>query len=287
REIISASRALETDRPVVYLGASGSLAHQATRERFGDSALVASCADAEAVFDRLDAGDAEYAVLTLESSSQEAHLDRLDLFLHSDAKIFGEFHVVPRLAVYAPAAVEDPVELFATPTVLGVCSRWVERSGAKRRFHAVGSLEEAVDRATREGGGVLGYPLLRQRRELVEREPGIENEPRLPRRFLILGKKDGTPTGRDKTSLLVVIPNRPGGLHAVSGVLATDRVNLCWIEPKGTPIGTWDHIFFLDLEGHREDPPVARAIERLRGHTEWLKVLGSYPRERLPGRSWG
>lgn len=287
REIISASRALETDRPVLFLGSPGSLAHQATRERFGESAPLASCPDPEAVFDRLDAGEGDYAVLTLESSSLEAHLDRLDLFLHSEVRIFGEFYVVARISVYAPAAVEQPADLFATPALLAGCSRWVERSSQERRFFATGSLEEAVERAAGGGGGALGYPLLRGRAELLERETGLENEPRLPRRFLILGRKDGPPTGRDKTSLLAVIPNRPGALHAVAGVLASHGVNLCWIEPKATPIGTWDHIFFLDLEGHREDPVVTRAVESLRSHTEWLKVLGSYPSERPPGRSFG
>lgn len=285
REIISASRALETRRPVSYLGAPGSLAHQAARERFGDSAALEPCDAPLRVFERLASGDAEYAVLTLESASLEAHMDRLDLFLESPIKIFGEFSILQRVHLYA--ACHDPSTVYAHPAALAACSRWVERSATLRRFVAAGAPEEAVERAVQDGSAAMGYSLLDHREGLHRIESDLEDEPRLYRRYLILGMKDGPPTGRDKTSCLAVIPNRPGGLNEVTSALARHGVNLCWIEPKATRIGTWDHIFFLDVEGHRVDPAVTAALDEVRGCTEWFRVLGSYPSERPPGRSFG
>jgi chorismate mutase/prephenate dehydratase len=286
REIISASRALETNRPVYYLGAPASLAHQAARERFGESANLAPSSSAATIFDRLDTGEVEYAVLSLESASLESHLDRLDLFLHSQVQIFGEFFVTPRISLYVPPGVPAGT-VFAHPAALVRCSRWVEKEGAARKFIAVGSPEEAGARAASEGCGALGYAAIAGMHPLAPVEADLEDEPRLFRRFLILGKRDGARSGRDKTSLVAVIPNKPGGLERVASSLAANEVNLCWIEPKATAIGAWDHIFFLDLEGHRSDPSVGRALDALRGCTDWMKVLGSYPSERPPGRSFG
>lgn len=287
RQIISASRALETDRPVLYLGAPGGLAHHAARTRFGEAAGLAACDSPERIFEQIEREAAEYAVLTLEASSLEAHLDRLDLFLHAPVQIFGEFHVALRIGLYGGDPGNAPGSVFAHPAALAGAARWVERESSARRFLAVGTPEEAAERAVSENAAALGYPILEGWGGLTLRQADLEDEPRLTRRFLILGRGDGAPTGRDKTSLLAVIPNRPGALMAVTEVLARHGVNLCWIEPKATPIGTWDHIFFLDLEGHRADPAIAGTIEELRPRTEYLKVLGSYPSERPAGRTVG
>jgi chorismate mutase/prephenate dehydratase len=286
REIISASRALETNRPVHFLGAPASLAHQAARERFGESASLAPSSSAAAIFDRLGAGEIEYAVLSLEAASLESHLDRLDLFFHSQVQIFGEFYVSPRIALYAPAG-GSTATVLAHPAALVRCSRWVEEEGAARKFIAVGAPEEAGARAVAEGCAALGYAVIAGLHDLAPMATDLEDEPRLFRRFLILGMGDGARSGRDKTSVVAVIPNKPGGLEKVAGALAANEVNLCWIEPKATAIGAWDHLFFLDLEGHRSDPSVEKALEALRGCTDWMKVLGSYPSERPPGRTFG
>ena len=285
REIISASRALETNRPVHYPWRAresrppgGARALRRVREP-GPVAVPR-----RPIFDRLDAGEVEYAVLSLEAASLESHLDRLDLFFHSQVQIFGEFYVSPRIALYAPAG-GSTATVLAHPAALVRCSRWVEEEGATRKFIAVGAPEEAGARAVAEGCAALGYAAIAGLHDLAPVETDLEDEPRLFRRFLILGQGDGARSGRDKTSLVAVIPNKPGGLERVAGALAANEVNLCWIEPKATAIGAWDHIFFLDLEGHSTDPSVEKALEALRGCTDWMKVLGSYPSERPPGRS--
>lgn len=286
REIISASRTLESDRPICYLGAPGGLTHHAARGRFGESAPLVPCGSAERIFERLDSGETDAAVLTLESGSMEAHLDRFDLFLHTESRIFGEFYVEPRLALFAQPDAR-PETVYAHPAALAGCSHWVERSSQRTRFIAVGTGEEAADRAIRENAGALGYGIIASLFGLVPVEEEIGDDPRLTRRFLLLGRRDGARSGRDKTSLIAVIPNRPGALHRIAGVLASHGVNLCWIEPKETRLGAWDHIFFLDLEGHQEDGAIQSTLRDLREVTEFIRLLGSYPSERPPGRKIG
>ncbi len=286
REIISASRTLESERSILYLGAAGGLSHHAARERLGDSAPLIACGSAERIFERLDSGDVDVAVLTLEPGSMEAHLDRFDLFLHTESRIFGEFYVEPRPALYGPRDFR-PETVYAHPAVLAACSQWVERSSPRTRFIAVGTGEEAGERAAREGAGALGYRVLEGLYGLAPIEEEIGDDPRLTRRFLLVGRRDGARSGRDKTSLIAVIPNRPGALHRIAGILAAHEVNLCWIEPKATRLGAWDHIFFLDLEGHQEDRAIRSTLEDLRGAAELVRLLGSYPSERPASRKIG
>lgn len=286
REIISASRTLESDRPIHYLGAPGGLSHHAARARFGDSAPLVSCGGGERIFERLDSGEADTAVLTIESGSMEAHLDRFDLFLHTESRIFGEFYIEPRLGLFAPPDVR-PETVYAHPPALAACSHWVERSSPRIRFIAVGTGEEAGERAARERAGALGYGVVAALYGLSPVEEEVGDDPYLTRRFLLLGRRDGARSGCDKTSIIAVIPNRPGALHRIAGVLASHGVNLCWIEPKETRLGAWDHIFFLDLEGHQEDAAIQSTLADLRGATEFVRLLGSYPSERPPSRKIG
>ncbi len=284
REIISASRAVEADRSVLVHGTWGSLAHHAAVLRFGASARTEPTPRAENIFAKLEDGSAGYAVVSLEGHSLEASLDRLDLFLHSKAVAFGEIHVRPRLGLFSadPAGAQGPV--FGSPAVVMQASRWIERHARDREVRVVGTVEDALREARQTGGAALGYPVLEILAGLSPLEIGIEDLPEASRRFLILSRREAKPTGKDKTSILAVIANRPGALHGVTGVFARQGINVCWLEPKATHLGRWDHLFVLELEGHREDAAVAAALEELRRDVDLLQVLGSYPSETPPDR---
>jgi chorismate mutase/prephenate dehydratase len=282
REIISASRGEEMEHGVLVHGVWGSLAHHAAVLRFGAAGRYEVTSRGEDIFARLADGSCAYAVISLEGQSLESSLDRLDLFFHTSAGIFGEFYIRPRLDLYGTDA--PPGTVFSTPSAVVQASRWIERRSDDLTVHVVGTAQEAVRRARETGGGVLGYPVLATLEDLSCLEAGIEDLPELTRRFLVLSKHEARATGDDKTSLLAVIANRPGALHRVMGILAGQGINLCWIEPKATHVGHWDHLFVLEIQGHREEENVAEALRELRQELEFLKVLGSYKSEKPPER---
>jgi chorismate mutase/prephenate dehydratase len=79
----------------------------------------------------------------------------------------------------------------------------------------------------------------------------------------------------DKTTILLVLGDRPGDLCEALRPLNDEKINLTKIESRPSKRQAWQYVFFLDLEGHRADPRVARALERLaEGRT--VRVLGSY-----------
>lgn len=286
REIISASRALESGDAVLVHGGWGGLAHHAALLRFGASARIATADRGEDLFVRLAEGSCSYAVVTLEGHSMEPSLDRLDPFLHSDVQVFGEIYAPATLGLYtheAPAERIGSGPVFGTPTALAQASRWIGNQTG-REFRLATSVADAVRMATEQQGSVLGHPVLEGLFGLRASVVDIEDLPGLTRRFLVLARRQAPATGRDKTTLLLVLPNRPGALHAVTEVLQARALNLSWLEPKATLLGPWDHIFVLEIEGHREDPPVRDALVDLKSRVELLRILGSYPSERRPER---
>ena len=107
--------------------------------------------------------------------------------------------------------------------------------------------------------------------------PHIEDDPNNTTRFWVLGRQKSMPSGRDETSLVMSAHNRPGAVHALLEPFATHRVSMSRLESRPARTGLWEYLFFVDLEGHQDDPPVAAALAELRHRAPFLKLLGSYP----------
>ena len=96
-------------------------------------------------------------------------------------------------------------------------------------------------------------------------------------RFVVISKEDTRPTGDDKTSLLLSTAHKTGALADVLAVFKQCGVNLTNISSRPSKKREWEYYFFVDCEGHQNDPRVARALSQLEGMCKFLKILGSYP----------
>jgi chorismate mutase/prephenate dehydratase len=87
-------------------------------------------------------------------------------------------------------------------------------------------------------------------------------------------------SGVDRTTLLVSTSDTAdsGALFQLLEPLAQHRVNMTRIESRPSRKRKWDYVFFIDVEGHVSDPPVAKALAALESGASLFKVLGSYPR---------
>jgi chorismate mutase/prephenate dehydratase len=99
-------------------------------------------------------------------------------------------------------------------------------------------------------------------------------------RFLVIGRQSPERGTADKTSLLFSIKDEVGILHRILGCFASRGVNVTKIESRPTKKRAWDYIFFLDVEGHLSEPRLSEAFDELRHYTQFVKILGSYPRGR-------
>ncbi|MEA3362165.1 MAG: ACT domain-containing protein, partial [Thermodesulfobacteriota bacterium] len=105
----------------------------------------------------------------------------------------------------------------------------------------------------------------------------IEDNPHNFTRFLVIGKKTPEKSGADKTSIMFSVKDEPGILYRMLEPFSKREINLAKIESRPMKQKAWEYIFFLDLIGHIDDPKISAAVEELRDHCHFLKVLGSYP----------
>ena len=105
----------------------------------------------------------------------------------------------------------------------------------------------------------------------------IEDEPNNTTRFLVLGDYEPKASGRDKTSLVLSARNRAGAVYEMLTPFATRGVSMTKFESRPSRVALWEYLFFVDLEGHRDDPQVAAALADVERIAGYLKLLGSYP----------
>jgi chorismate mutase/prephenate dehydratase len=108
-------------------------------------------------------------------------------------------------------------------------------------------------------------------------ESDIQDNSENATRFLVLGRQCSPPTGHDRTSLMISITHKVGALHQALAAFRRFRINMTKIESRPSKRKAWEYFFFIDCDGHSQDPKVAKAIEHLRTHCNFVKILGSYP----------
>ncbi|MGE5178029.1 MAG: bifunctional chorismate mutase/prephenate dehydratase [Bacteroidota bacterium] len=276
REIVSASRAVQGAFRVAYLGVEGGFAHQAAVRRFGASSTYAASPSPQHLLEAVGSERAEHGVFALEGDAEDPPFDAYDLFLGAEAAITAEF--VDRGGYEALGRTRAPRRIVAHPAALALCQRWRATLGPGVAVDAAaGSLEagraaaadpETLCLAPAIVGDLLGLPVV---------EGDAEDAPRRTRRFLVLGRSGGTASGRDKTALLLALENTPGTLLAVLQALASRGVNLHWIESRTHRWRPGEHLFLLEVAGHKDADPLRLALDEIRARTRLLRVLGSFP----------
>jgi len=276
REIISASRAMEAPITVGYLGRPGGFAELATRRRFGAGASVAAYGDAAHLVRDLDTGRVDYALIAREVGDEDPALDSFDLFLDARVTLFGEF-VLPRgYAVVGRRKGDRPSTVYGHPSALARCRAWLAVHPEATVIAAAGS-REAVAEVTRLGRAALAPAHLAGDRKLAVLVRSAEDDPDPRRRFFLLARTAPPRSGRDRTALVCVLPNRPGVLARFLAAFADHRANVAWIEIRESRHRPWEHAFLIEVDGHTADAGVKGALAAAGDIASHLQILGSYP----------
>ncbi len=279
RELMSACLALELPLQVAFLGPEGTFTQAAALKHFGHAVRTRPVGAIDEVFREVEAGAAHYGVVPVENSTEGVVTHTLDRFMASPLKICGE--VVLRIhhqLLSRAGSLEAVRRVYAHQQALAQCREWLGAHLVGVERVSVSSNAEAARLAAEDPeAAAIASEAAAEIYELEILAANIEDEPDNTTRFLVIGARDAGPTGADKTSLLLSTQNRPGALYRLLAPLERHGVSMTRIESRPSRRAPWDYVFFLDLEGHREDPPVAEALEALRGEAAMLRVLGSYP----------
>jgi len=279
RQVMSACLALEQPLRIAYLGPPGTYSHDAVAKHFGALVSAEPCGTIDEVFRAAESGQADYAVVPVENSTEGVVGRTLDLMCQTLLTICGEVRLRVRQNLLSNAAsVGEVTRVYSHAQSLAQCVQWLATHVPSAQRIAVASNAEAARLAAAEAGAaaiagenaaaIYGLSVLAR---------NIEDEPNNTTRFWVLGRQQVPRSGRDETSLVMSAPNRPGAVHALLEPFARHGVSMSRLESRPARTGLWEYLFFVDLEGHASDPGVAKALEELRTKAPFLKLLGSYP----------
>jgi len=281
REVMSACLALERPITVAYLGPRGTFSEAAAMKHFGLAAVALAATSIDEVFREVESGGADFGVIPVENSTEGAVGRSLDLMPQTPRKVCGEVlirihhHVMAKPDVKALAGIR---RIFSHSQSLAQCHEWLNSNLPNAERVAVASNAEAARRACDEAGSAaVAGEMAAAHYGLGILASNIEDEPNNTTRFLIVGDYEPRPTGRDKTSLVLSARNRAGAVYEMLTPFATRGVSMTKFESRPSKVALWEYLFFVDIEGHREDGNVAAALEEIGRIAGYLKVLGSYP----------
>jgi chorismate mutase / prephenate dehydratase len=268
---------------VAFMGPRGTFSDLAVRQAFPSrSSLEASTIPG--VLDCVERGAAELGVVPIENSTEGGVSATLSALLESSLCIRGELVILVPLCLAARHRDRQRIRrVVSHPQPLAQCRRWLARELPGVELVSMSSTTTAAQEAARDDG--IAAVTSRLGAELYSLEllaENIQDHAENATRFVIVGHTDAPPTGNDKTSLVFSTPHERGALRRALAAFDDEGINLTRIESRPAPAKRWEYVFFTDVEGHRQDPGVARALEKLRSWCSTVRVLGSYPRAQEP-----
>lgn len=279
REIMSGSRALQKIHKIAYLGPEYSFSHLAGVEHFGQSVEMMPVATIAAVFEEVDREHVDFGVVPIENSTDGRVSDTLDMFLKMrHLVICGEIRLRIHHNLVANCEHQEIRRIYSKPQALSQCRNWLAKNVPHAQLKDVSSTAIAAELAQREpGAAAVASRQAAVRYGLRILFSQIEDSPYNETRFAVIGHQKAGKTGQDKTAIMFRLPHNPGSLVEALDVFKQNKVNLTWIESFPAQLPKQEYIFFVDFEGHQEDPKVGKTLKALGEHCHELTVLGSFP----------
>lgn len=266
---------------VAFQGERGAYSESAVYAFFGKDVDVEPCKDFRAVFENVKNKKVNYGVVPVENSIEGSVNQTYDLFLNYDLKVKGEVIVkIAHCLIANPTATIKAVKtVYSHPQALAQCRNYLERQKWELipTYDTAGSVKlikeknllEAAAIASEKAAEIYNMKILAK--DIAD---NLENYTR----FFILSNVDSTVCGCDKTSIIFSAAHAPGALYHVLGEFSKRNINLTKIESRPTKQTPWEYNFYLDFEGHRDDPKCKKALKALEKYAKFVKVLGSYPK---------
>ena len=279
REIISSSISLEARLKVAYLGPEATFTHEAALRSFGASVELEPQTTVAEVFTRVERGEAEHGIVPVENSMEGAVTHTLDELMNSPLKVCGEVYLpVSQNLISSEPALDRVRVVCSHPMALSQAAAWLRHHLPGARLEEVESTAEAARRAAREpGAAAVGSVLAAEAHHLNVLARSIQDARTNATRFIVLGRAWAGRTGRDKTSVVFSVKDRPGVLRDALAAFAEEGINLTRIESRPSRKRAWTYVFFADFDGHPEEERVQRALAALEEHCPYVSLIGAYP----------
>ena len=264
---------------MAYWGPPASFTHMASLRRFGSLTEYQAFETVADVFAAVSKKQVDYGVVPIENSTEGIVEYTLDTFNESDLIICAEVYVeiAHNLLSLAPA-VSDVKRIYTGAQPLAQCRKWLQHNLSAVEMVEVSTTARAAQLAAQDATtAAIANTMAAEVYNLRVLQDHIEDSPHNRTRFLVVGHTATPPSGHDKTSLLLSVRHRAGSLFQTLAIFDKYDINLTMIESRPSKRTPWEYIFFIDLQGHQREEPVQKALGRLQGDVQFMKILGSYP----------
>lgn len=283
REIMSACLAQQEPLKVGFLGPEGTFTQTAVYKHFGHSIRALPFNTIDEVFQEVECGVADFGVVPIENSTEGSVNNTLDMFLSSPLKIAGEIELrIEQHLLGRMARLDDIERICAHEQSLAQCRAWLREYLPHVELIGMSSNAAGARRARDESGtAAIGPDVAADVYDLSILVNSIEDRADNSTRFLVVGRELLAASGDDKTTILVSTSDTRGGagvLHHLLQPLADHDVVMTFIESRPSRRKNWDYVFFIDIEGHANEPPVSDALAVLEKESSLFRILGAYPK---------
>ncbi len=270
---------------VAFQGVAGAYSEEAVRQFFGRDADPHPCYAFKDLFIAVEQGDADYAMLPIENSTAGSVVHSYELLMEHDLRVRAEIIFRVRHMLVAPAGVklQELRQVKSHPQALAQCERHLARRDLTPVpvFDTAGGARDLAQTQEAETGAIASA-LAAELYGLDILEKDIQDIQYNYTRFFVLGLDDPPRSQRSKTSLVFTTRHQPGALYDSLGEFAQRHINLTKIESRPRRNRPWQYMFYLDFDGHWQDPECEAAIMGLLRRSSFVKLLGSYPAAMTP-----
>ena len=271
---------LTSTGPVAFFGLFGAWTHMAARNVFGPLTSYLEHATIAHVFEAVSSGTTEFGVVPIENSTEGGVNQTVDELLTRNLRIRGEVVLEIAQCLLGKGRDLSGIERVAShPQGLAQCRHWLsEHLPQAEQIASLSTSAAAREASLDPSTAAISSPLAGELNGLNVICEGIQDSRENATRFLVIAREDAPRTGRDKTSIVFSTAHSRGALRQALEIFDRAGINLSRIESRPAPGRRWEYVFLTDLEGHREDEPVANALRELEQQCSMVRVLGSFPR---------
>ena len=284
REIMSAAIALEKPLLIAYLGPEATYTHAAAIKKFGASVDYHAMPTIADLFTAVEKGEADYAVIPIENSTEGSVREALDSFVESDVKIVAQIYMEISHALISNSPLEKITKVISKDQALAQCRNWLQRHLPHAQLVEASSTSRAVELAKETpGAAAVAGELSAQFNSMPVLVPNIQDKSDNTTRFFMIGKQAAGPVGggRDMSSFVISMgdeaASHSGALLKMLMPMAERGINLSKIESRPSKKRPWDYYFFIDVTGHYDTDAMREALAELKKFCPIVKWLGSYP----------
>lgn len=270
---------------IAFQGIAGAYSEVAIHQFFGPQVQTLPYRTLDDLFPAVERGEADYGMVAVENTVAGSVIRSYELLVEHDLRIHAETILRVRHMLLAPPGTQlgELTRVRSHPQALAQCQRYLRRHGLEPvpTFDTAGGARDLANHPE-PGVAAIASSLAAQLYDLEILDENIEDHPINYTRFFVLALTDPPRAPHSKTSLAFTTPHQPGALHDCLGEFAERRINLTKIESRPRLQRPWQYLFYLDFEGHCQDPVCEAAIMGLLRRSSFVKLLGSYPAATMP-----